>query len=41
MNALFGLSTNVFKTIPLDLSSKEFILYAGLIILMFWFGFTW
>jgi NADH:ubiquinone oxidoreductase subunit 4 (subunit M) len=41
MNALFGLSGNIFKKIPLDLNAKEFILYVGLIFLMFWLGFTW
>ena len=41
MNILFGLSLNVFKKIPLDLNSKEVIIYGGLIILMFWLGFSW
>lgn len=41
MNILFGLSTNVFKKIPLDLNSKELIIYNGLILLMFWLGFSW
>nr|QCU82614.1 NADH dehydrogenase subunit 4 [Pseudourostyla cristata] len=40
-NALFGLSNNVNKTIPIDLNSKELILYGGIIGLMFWLGFTW
>jgi hypothetical protein len=38
---LFGLSTAIKKIIPLDLNSKEFILYFGIIFLMFWLGFTW
>lgn len=41
INTLFGLSTNIFKKIPLDLNSKEMIIYGGLHILMFWLGFTW
>ncbi len=41
MNVLFGLSLTVFKKIPLDLNSKELIIYTGLIILMFWLGLTW
>ena len=35
VNVLFGLSLNVFKKIPLDLNSKEILIYGGLIILMF------
>ena len=35
MNILFGLSINIHKTIPLDLSSKEIIIYGGLLLLMF------
>jgi len=41
VNVLFGLSFNVFKKIPLDLNSKELIIYFGLIFIMFWLGFTW
>jgi NADH:ubiquinone oxidoreductase subunit 4 (subunit M) len=41
MNTLFGLSLNIFKIIPLDLSSKEIAIYGNLILLMFWLGFTW
>jgi hypothetical protein len=35
MNILFGLSLNIFKTIPLDLNMKEVLLYFGVVILMF------
>jgi hypothetical protein len=35
MNILFGLSTTIFKKIPLDLNSKELLIYLGLIVLMF------
>jgi NADH:ubiquinone oxidoreductase subunit 4 (subunit M) len=41
MNILFGLSLNIFKTIPLDLNMKEVLLYFGVVILMFWLGFSW
>lgn len=41
MNTMFGLSTNIFKKIPLDLNKKELIIYNGLILLMFWLGFSW
>ena len=41
MNVLFGSSIQLLKTLPADLSSKEFIVFNGLIILMFWLGVTW
>lgn len=41
INVLFGLSTTINKTIPMDVNLKEYILYFGIIILMFWLGFTW
>jgi len=41
VNVLFGLSTFVNKKIPLDLNSKELLLYSSIIFLMFWLGFTW
>ena len=41
MNVLFGLSLNIFKKIPLDLNSKEILIYWGLVLLMFWLGFSW
>jgi NADH:ubiquinone oxidoreductase subunit 4 (subunit M) len=41
MNVLFGLSTTITKSIPLDLNKKELILFLGNIILMFWLGLTW
>lgn len=41
MNVLFGLSINIFKKIPTDLTSKETIIFGGIIILMFWLGFFW
>lgn len=41
MNVMFGLSQNIFKKIPLDLNKKEFIIYNGLLVLMFWLGLSW
>lgn len=41
MNVLFGSSIQLLKTLPADLSSKELIVFGGLIILMFWLGITW
>lgn len=41
VNTLFGLSTNIFKKLPLDLNSKELFVYSGNLILMFWLGFSW
>jgi hypothetical protein len=41
MNTLFGSSAHLLRTIPLDLTSKELTLYGGLIVLMFWLGFSW
>lgn len=41
LNVLFGSSVHFFRPIPIDLTSKELLLYLGLIILMFWLGFTW
>lgn len=41
VNVLFGLSLNSKTLIPLDLNSRELIIFFGLIILMFWLGFSW
>ena len=41
MNVLFGSSIQILKTLPADLSSKELIVFGGLIILMFWLGIIW
>jgi NADH:ubiquinone oxidoreductase subunit 4 (subunit M) len=38
MNALFGSSAYYLRQLPLDLNSKELLLYGSLIILMFWLG---
>lgn len=39
--ALFGNSSFLSKTIPLDLNSREMIVYFGLIVLMTWLGVSW
>jgi len=41
MNVMFGMSSFLLKTTPVDLLKKELILFSFLIILMFWLGFTW
>jgi NADH:ubiquinone oxidoreductase subunit 4 (subunit M) len=41
MNALFGSSSHLLRRLPLDLASKELLIYGGLIILMFWLGVSW
>lgn len=41
VNVLFGLTTNIFRKIPLDLTSKEILVYYGLLTLMFWLGVSW
>lgn len=41
MNALFGSSSHLLKTIPLDLTTKELLTYGSLIVLMFWLGISW
>lgn len=41
MNVLFGSSNQLLKTLPSDLSSREFVTYSGLLFMMFWLGITW
>jgi len=41
MNAIFGYSDRLNWAAPADLSSKELVTYVGLIVTMFWLGFTW
>lgn len=38
---LFGQSTHLSRTIPVDLLSRELVVYGGLIILMIWLGLSW
>lgn len=41
MNVLFGASSCFNRTIPADLTSREALLYVGLLFQMFWLGVTW
>jgi len=41
MNVLFGASTQLLRTLPADLTSREFTTFLGLILMMFWLGITW
>jgi hypothetical protein len=40
MNALFGFSTSLSYKIPVDLSSRELVLFLGIPFLMYWLGFS-
>jgi NADH:ubiquinone oxidoreductase subunit 4 (subunit M) len=40
-NVLFGMSSYFLRSIPLDLTLKELVIYGGLIVLMFWLGISW
>lgn len=41
VNVLFGSASNSFKKIPTDLTNREFVVYFGLLLVMFWLGFSW
>jgi hypothetical protein len=41
MNVLFGSSNHMLKRLPADLSSRELLVFGGLIFLMYWLGITW
>lgn len=41
MNVLFGSSLHILNTLPADLTSRELVVFSGLLILMFWLGITW
>ena len=41
MNVMFGFSYSLSKTIPVDLSARELLLFAGLPGLMYWLGISW
>lgn len=41
MNVLFGSSNHMLKRLPADLSSRELLVFGGLIFLMYWLGLTW
>jgi NADH:ubiquinone oxidoreductase subunit 4 (subunit M) len=41
MNALFGSSSHLLRVVPVDLTSRELLVYGGLVVLMFWLGVSW
>lgn len=41
MNFLFGFSRSLLRTLPSDLSSREFSLFSSLSLLIYWLGFNW
>ena len=41
MNVMFGFSYSLAKTLPADLSTREFMLFSGVAILMYWLGISW
>ncbi len=41
VNVLFGASLALTKTLPMDLSAKELLLFSSLVLLMFWLGLSW
>jgi len=41
MNVMFGASTHLLRTLPADLTSRELVVFVGLLVLMFWLGITW
>jgi hypothetical protein len=38
---MFGFSYSFVSTIPMDLSTREFTLFLGIIVLMYWLGISW
>jgi NADH:ubiquinone oxidoreductase subunit 4 (subunit M) len=41
MNVMFGFSYSLSKQLPADLSTREFILFSSIAILMYWLGISW
>jgi hypothetical protein len=41
MNMMFGFSNRLMNTIPVDLSTRELILFTGIPLLMYWLGQSW
>lgn len=41
LNAMFGFSNFLNKKIPVDLSSRELLLFFGIPLLMYWLGVSW
>jgi hypothetical protein len=41
LNVMFGFSYSFTTTLPMDLSVREFMLFTGVITLMYWLGISW
>ena len=41
LNVMFGFSYSYVSSIPVDLSTREFLVFFGVIILMYWLGISW
>ena len=41
MNVMFGFSSALTHRLPVDLSSRELLLFSGVSILMYWLGISW
>jgi hypothetical protein len=41
MNMMFGFSNQFHKILPTDLSMREFVLFLGIPLLMYWLGISW
>jgi hypothetical protein len=41
MNMMFGFSNKLLNKIPADVSIREFILFLGIPLLMYWLGIAW
>jgi hypothetical protein len=41
LNVMFGFSYWLSSTLPLDLSIREVILFAGIPLFMYWLGISW
>jgi hypothetical protein len=41
MNMMFGFSNRLLRDIPADISTREFILFIGIPVQMYWLGISW
>jgi NADH:ubiquinone oxidoreductase subunit 4 (subunit M) len=41
MNLMFGFTQTLSSRLPVDLTTREFILFYGIAFLMYWLGFSW
>lgn len=41
VNLLFGFSQQLYNKVPVDLSSRELVLFIGIPLLMYWLGISW